>query len=219
MAQSPVKIIQMIDSLKQKLTSQRSESSEGKYLLVGLGNPGRAYRKNRHNIGFMVVDKLAEVNGIKLSRRQKKALTGTGRISGQSVILAQPQTYMNRSGESIIGLVNFYKLSLKNVLIIYDEIDLPLGLLRMREKGGSGGHNGVKSVIEHMGKDFPRLRLGVGRPPGRQEPSSYLLQDFRGDQMLVVEDLIDLAVETIEVYLSEGIEIAMTQFNGVSVNS
>ncbi len=114
----------MIESLKQKLMSQRSGSNEDRYLLAGLGNPGRAYRKNRHNIGFMMVDKLAEANNIKLSRRQKKALTGTGRISGKPVILAQPQTYMNRSGESIIGLASFYKLSLKNVLIIYDEIDL-----------------------------------------------------------------------------------------------
>ena len=167
----------------------------------------------------MMVDKLAEANNIKLSRRQKKALTGTGRISGKPVILAQPQTYMNRSGESIIGLASFYKLSLKNVLIIYDEIDLDFGVLRMREKGGSGGHNGMKSVIEHMGKNFPRLRLGVGRPPGRQDPSSYLLQDFRGDQIIVVKDMIEIAMSAVEIYLSVGIDIAMTQFNGVSAES
>jgi PTH1 family peptidyl-tRNA hydrolase len=209
----------MIDSLKQKFMSQRFESSDNKYLLAGLGNPGRVYRKNRHNIGFMVIDELAESYNIKLSRRQKNALVGTGRISGRPVILAQPQTYMNRSGESLVRLANFYKLSLNNVLIIYDEIDLPLGVLRMREKGGSGGHNGMKSIIKHMGQNFPRLRLGVGRPPGRQEPSSYLLQDFRSDQMLVVTDLIELALKTVEVYLSEGIDIAMTQFNGVSSDS
>jgi PTH1 family peptidyl-tRNA hydrolase len=192
---------------KQDITLQ-------KYLIAGLGNPGRSYKGNRHNIGFMVVDRLAEKYGIRLGRVQLKAIIGEGRIGERSVILVKPQAYMNLSGDSIGPLAKYYKVPLENVLVIYDEIDLPFGTLRLRSKGGSGGHNGMKSVIQHLGQDFPRLRLGIGRPSGRMPPAAYVLQDFGKDEVPVLLELIDSAIATIETYLDEDVDLAMTRHNG-----
>ena len=155
-----------------------------RYMIVGLGNPGREHSQNRHNIGFMTVDRLAEEHGIALGKVQSRAVIGSGRIAGRQVILAKPQTYMNRSGDAVGPLVAYYRVPPENVLVIYDELDLPLGALRLRPSGGSGGHNGMKSIINHLGQDFPRLRLGVGRPAGRMEAADYVLQDFRGPKRL-----------------------------------
>lgn len=184
-----------------------------RYLIAGLGNPGKEHRKNRHNIGFMVIDRLAEENGVQLSRVQSKAVTGTGRVAGQQVLLAKPQTYMNRSGDSIGPLVNYYRIPLENVLVIYDELDLPFGVLRLRAEGGSGGHNGMKSIINHLGQGFPRMRLGIGRPPGRMEPADYVLQDFRGAEIEVADNLINEATAAVASFLTEGIDLAMTGHN------
>ena len=187
-----------------------------KYLIVGLGNPGKEHRKNRHNVGFMTVDRLADGNGISMSRAQSKAVVGNGRIAGKPVILAKPQTYMNRSGDSIGPLVNYYRIPPENVLVIYDELDLPFGSLRLRQSGGSGGHNGMKSIINHLGQGFPRLRLGIGRPPGRMEPADFVLTDFRRQELEVAGELLDDAVATVEAYLREGIDLAMTRHNSVN---
>jgi PTH1 family peptidyl-tRNA hydrolase len=149
-----------------------------------------------------------------LGRVQQKAITGEGRIKDYSVILVKPQTYMNLSGDSVGPLVNYYKVPLENVLVVYDEIDLPFGVLRLRSQGGSGGHNGMKSLIQHLGNDFPRLRLGVGRPSGRMPPAAYVLQDFGKDEQPVLLELLDSAVETIETILSESVDLAMTRHNG-----
>lgn len=185
-----------------------------RFLIIGLGNPGRQYRGNRHNVGFMVVDRLAGDNGIQSSKVQNKAIVGDGRVAGQRVILAKPQTYMNNSGEAVGPLANFYKIPPENIFVVYDEMDIPLGTIRLREKGGAGGHNGMKSIIQHIGQDFPRMRLGVGRPPGRMEPPGYLLQDFSNDQLPIVSDMIDEAIRAIETYLQEGIQMAMSRHNG-----
>ena len=185
-----------------------------RFLIIGLGNPGRKYRGNRHNIGFMVVDRLAADNGIQSSKMQNKAIVGDGRVAGQRVILAKPQTYMNNSGDAVGPLANFYKIPPENIFVVYDEMDIPLGTIRLREKGGAGGHNGMKSIIQHIGQDFPRMRLGVGRPPGRMEPPAYLLQDFSNDQLPIVSDMIDEAIRAIETYLQEGIQMAMSRHNG-----
>jgi PTH1 family peptidyl-tRNA hydrolase len=187
-----------------------------RYLIAGLGNPGKEHHKNRHNIGFMAVDRLAEENGIALSRVQSKAVLGSGHIAGKQVILAKPQMYMNRSGDSIGPLVQFYRIPLENVLVIYDELDLPFGALRLRAEGGSGGHNGMKSIINHLGQGFPRLRLGIGRPPGRMEPADYVLRDFRGPEIEVADTLLDEATAAVETYLKEGIDLAMTRHNSVA---
>jgi PTH1 family peptidyl-tRNA hydrolase len=189
-----------------------------RYLIAGLGNPGKEHRSNRHNIGFMAIDRLAEENGISLSRVQSKAVVGNGRIAGVPVILAKPQTYMNRSGDSLGPLVNYYRIPLQNVLVIYDELDLPFGALRLRAEGGSGGHNGMKSIINHLGHGFPRMRLGIGRPPGRMEPADYVLQDFRGPEVEIAGALLDEAAAAVETYLTEGIDLAMTRHNAVNGN-
>ena len=185
-----------------------------RFLIIGLGNPGRQYRGNRHNVGFMVVDRLAGDNGIQSSKVQNKAIVGDGRVAGQRVILAKPQTYMNNSGDAVGPLANFYKMPPENIFVVYDEMDIPLGTIRLREKGGAGGHNGMKSIIQHIGQDFPRMRLGVGRPPGRMEPPAYLLQDFSSEQLPIVSEMIDEAIRAIETYLQEGIQMAMSRHNG-----
>ena len=193
--------------------------NEDRFLIVGLGNPGRKYEKNRHNVGFMAVDRLAALHGISLAKVQNKALTGHGRIANQSVILAKPQTYMNDSGSAVGPLANFYKTPPANVLVIYDELDLPLGALRLREKGGAGGHNGMKSIIAHLGQEFPRLRLGIGRPPGQMPPAAYVLQDFGPDDLPLVAEILDEAAKAAHTFLSEGIQLAMTRHNGSLENS
>ena len=210
----------MLDKLKAwfKGDDELDMADGERYLIAGLGNPGREHNKNRHNIGFMTVDRLAVENGISLNRAQSKAVVGNGRVAGKRVILAKPQTYMNRSGDSIGPLVNFYRIPLENVLVIYDELDLSFGALRLRPEGGSGGHNGMKSIINHLGQGFPRMRLGIGRPPGRMEPADYVLKDFRGSEIEVADALLDEAVSAVETYLAEGIDLAMTRHNSVNSN-
>jgi len=185
-----------------------------KFLIVGLGNPGRQYAHTRHNIGFMAVDRLAAACSIELSRVQSKAIVGSGYIAGRPVILAKPQTGMNISGSSVGPMVNFYKVPVENVLVIFDELDLPLGTLRLRGKGGAGGHNGMKSLIQHLGQEFPRARLGIGRPPGRMSPASYVLQQFDRDELPIVQDLFHRTLKAVETFLQSGIDLAMTQHNG-----
>lgn len=192
----------------------RTDMSSGKVLIAGLGNPGREYRENRHNIGFMAVEALARTHHIDLGRVQQKAVTGSGRIAGRPVLLAKPQKFMNRSGDVIGSLAAYYKIDPDAVLVIYDDLDLALGTLRLREQGGSGGHNGMKSIIQHLGQDFPRLRLGIGRPPGRMDPAAYVLQDFGSEEKVVVEAMLEQAVQAVESCLREGIDVAMTRFNG-----
>lgn len=190
-----------------------SDLESDKYLIVGLGNVGRRYRQNRHNIGFMAVDRLAETAGVRLSRVQNKALVGNGRFHTHPVILCKPQTMMNRSGDSVGPIANYYKIPPANILVIYDELDLPLGTIRLREKGGAGGHNGMKSIIQHLGNDFPRMRLGIGRPPGRMPPAAYVLQDFGKDDQPIVDELIDAALKAIATFLTGGIDLAMSRHN------
>lgn len=194
----------------------RPPTNDDRFLIAGLGNPGSRYRDNRHNIGFMVVDRLSERTDIEIGRLQKKALVGTGWFVQKRIILVKPQTNMNLSGTSLGPLINYYKIPLPNLLVVYDEIDLPFGAIRLRERGGSGGHNGMKSIIAVLGSGFPRLRLGVGRPPGKMEPAAYVLQDFQKEEMPVVEEIIDRSVSAIETYLINGIDIAMTRFNNSS---
>lgn len=203
----------MTDNLSGLERVQGTQDSNDLYLIVGLGNPGRKYRKNRHNVGFMAVDRLAEAEGINMSRVQHRAIFGKGEIAGKPLILAKPQTYMNESGDSVNSLARYYKIPHTRVLVVYDELDLPLGSLRLRQKGGSGGHNGMKSVIQHLGNDFPRLRLGIGRPPGRMEPAAYVLRDFGKDELLEVDALLNEAVAAIKSFVQVGVDLAMTYHN------
>ena len=186
-----------------------------RYLIIGLGNPGRKYRGNRHNIGFMTVDRLAQAHGIQGDKAQFKAMVADGRIAGQKVILVKPQTYMNASGDAVGPLASYYRVPNENILVIYDDLDLPFGAIRLREKGGAGGHNGMKSIINHLGQDFPRIRLGIGRPPGQMPPHAYVLQDFRPEERPLLNDILDEAVRAVETWLADGIQMAMSRHNSV----
>ena len=186
-----------------------------KNLIVGLGNPGRKYAQTRHNIGFQVVEELVERGGLGAGRNDKHALTWDGRIKSRPVKLAQPMTYMNRSGESVRQLLDYYRIPLSNLLVIHDDLDTPFGMLRLRQTGGHGGQNGLRSIIRQLGsKDFARLRFGIGRPPGRMDPVHYVLQRFQGDDVIRASELVERAADAVEVWLCDGIEQAMSRFNG-----
>lgn len=185
-----------------------------RYLIVGLGNPGRSHVYNRHNIGFMAVDRLAARHAIELKRVQNKAIIGSGRIADRPVILAKPQTFMNLSGQSVGPLANYYKVPLVNLLVIYDELDIPFGVMRLREKGSAGGHNGMRSLIAQLGNEFARMRLGIGRPPGRMDAAAYVLQDFGKDELPVVSEMLNAAVDAVESFVRDGIDRTMSRFNG-----
>jgi PTH1 family peptidyl-tRNA hydrolase len=188
------------------------EPSGQTFLMVGLGNPGREYRENRHNIGFMLVDRLAQRMGLTFSRTQSKALVTDGRYLEHKVILAKPQTYMNNSGQAVGGLVKFHKLPLANLLVAYDDVDLPFGTIRMKPSGGSAGQKGMKSILQRLGtQDFPRLRLGIGRPPGRMEAAAYVLQDFDNPAELSI--FLDRAADAALAFITDGVEHAMTIYN------
>ena len=185
------------------------------FLIVGLGNHGREYRLNRHNIGFRAIDRLAQEWRIPLGNVRNKALIGQGLWGGLRVILAKPQTFMNLSGQSVASLSRFYKIPQEKMLVIYDDLDLPLGTLRLRENGGSAGHKGMTSIIGQLGSnDFPRLRLGIGRPPGHMQVEDYVLQDFSEKEEELLSSLLDRSAEAVEIYIKNGVHAAMTQFNG-----
>lgn len=185
------------------------------YLIVGLGNPGREYKDSRHNVGFMLVDRLSVRLNARLTRMQAKALVGTVNHEGNKLILAKPQTYMNLSGQSIQGLARFYKVPLENMIVAHDDLDLPFGTLRVRPGGGPGGQKGVASTIQRLGtKDFRRLRIGIGRPPGRMDPADYVLQNFAQADLPLLSDILDRAAEAALTFVTEGLNAAMNKFNG-----
>jgi PTH1 family peptidyl-tRNA hydrolase len=187
------------------------------YLIIGFGNPGREYKDNRHNIGFMLIDRLAvrlNAHGLKL---QSKAIVISALHAERKLILAKPQTYMNLSGQSVQGLLHFYKIPPENLIVAHDDLDLPLGTIRIRPGGGAGGQRGMASTIERLGtQDFPRLRLGIGRPPGRMEAAAYVLQDFSRADMLIVSETLDRAADAVLTFVTDGLNKAMNQFNGAS---
>jgi len=184
-------------------------------LIVGLGNPGLAYRHNRHNIGFMVADVLAQKLEIPLKRVKFKAQIGNGKVEGIPVIIAKPLTYMNNSGEAVAPLVHYFKVPLERLLVIHDDMDLPLGTLRMRPSGGSAGHNGMLSIFDKLGTNaIPRLRVGIGRPPGRMDPADYVLQDFPKNEEELLNMVIAQACEAVLAFITTGLEKAMNTYNG-----
>ena len=189
-------------------------------MIVGLGNPGPEYVRSRHNVGFQVLDVLAERHGIAFDRFQKRARLGIGRVEPASappvkVVLAKPMTYMNASGESVGALASFYKIAPTDILIVFDDLDLPLGKIRLRAEGGSGGQKGIQSTIKALGTEaFPRLRVGIGRPPGQMDPAAYVLQPFSAEQNEEITFARMRAADAIETWLAQGIESAMNQFNG-----
>ena len=202
-------------NLFRRKISEPALDGTAAYLLVGLGNPGREYRDSRHNAGFMVIDRLAADLGVKLTRVQNRALIGSGVIGEAKIVLAKPQTYMNLSGESVSGLVRFYKIPHENLIVIHDDIDLPFGVLRMRPGGGSAGQKGVQSIIERIGaQDFPRLRFGIGRPAGPKGGAGYVLNHFHAEEQKELPFLIDAAAAAVRVFVTDGLEAAMNRYNG-----
>jgi PTH1 family peptidyl-tRNA hydrolase len=191
-------------------------------LIVGLGNPEPKYNKTRHNIGFEAVDALAESWHIswKENRRFQGLFAEGLAPAGNKVYLLKPLTYMNRSGQSVGAVVNWYKLTAQSVLVIYDDLDLPVGRLRIRLSGSAGGHNGMKSVISHLGsQNFPRLRIGIGKSNGKEETVNHVLGKFVPTEAKMIEEVLQLVVRAIELSLEEGIEKAMSFYNSVDIAS
>lgn len=183
-------------------------------IIAGLGNPTAQYEGTRHNIGFAVVDRLAEEYNISMDMKKHKAICGKGVIEGEKVILVKPQTFMNLSGEAIREVLDYYKADIQDVLVIYDDICLDVGRLRIRTKGSAGGHNGVKNIIAHLGTEgFARIRVGVGDKPRQTELVDYVLGRFTGEEKQAIREGIDRAVKATAVVLTEGIESAMNKYN------
>jgi PTH1 family peptidyl-tRNA hydrolase len=183
-------------------------------LIVGLGNPGEAYRLTRHNIGFMVVDRLAYRHRILVDKRRLKAVFGLGRVDGRSVILAKPMTFMNLSGAAVRNLAHFFHLDAKDLLVIHDDIDLVFGKIKIKQTGGDGGHNGLKSLIEAFGSGvFARVRIGIGRPDTKVEVKGYVLNRFDTQQEAVLDEVITMAQDAVETILLKGLTEGMNRFS------
>ena len=187
------------------------------YIIAGLGNPGREYEGTRHNVGFMALDQLADRLGIEIGEKAHRALIGKGRIEGKRVLLVKPQTYMNRSGESLRQVLDYYKEEPSSLIVVYDDISLDPGAIRIRGKGSAGGHNGVKSIIAHLGtQEFARIRIGVGAKPPRMDLADYVLGHFSGDDMRRIEEACRDGAAAAAAMITEGIETAMNRFNGAA---
>lgn len=198
---------------KKKEQPEAAENSSDTYVIAGLGNPGKKYATTRHNVGFLTLDSLAKESGIPITKIKHKALIGEGRIGGKKVVLVKPQTYMNKSGESVQELVSFYKIPLENLVVIYDDIDLDPGRLRIRKKGSGGSHNGMRNIIRLLGDDeFPRIRIGVGRPE-QQDLASFVLSQFQEEEKRDVADTIEKASKAAKTIVSEGLDVAMNLYN------
>jgi PTH1 family peptidyl-tRNA hydrolase len=185
---------------------------EGPFLVVGLGNPGPGYAGNRHNVGAMVLEQLAERTGIRLSPgkgARSRAVSGEGRLAGRRVVLARPLTYMNESGGPVRGLLDYHSLPPENLVVLHDELDISFGAVRLKRGGGEGGHNGLRSITRTTGtKDYLRVRVGIGRPPGRQDPADFVLKDFSATERKELDLLLAEAVDATELLLERGLEAA-----------
>jgi len=184
-------------------------------MIVGLGNPGLVYRRTRHNFGFLAIDELGDALHIQVKKLKFKAMIGEGRFSDSKVILVKPMTFMNESGRAVAPLVRYYKLPLSNLLVIHDDLDLPLGMLRLRPGGGTSGQRGMASIITELGtQDFPRMRLGISRPPGQMDPVDYVLKDFLPSEHELMKIVLRTAVEASQTFISEGLTKTMNKYNG-----
>lgn len=185
-------------------------------IIIGLGNPGKKYEDTRHNAGFMAIDKISEKWGIPVAQNKFRALVGEGRIEGEKVLLVKPQTYMNLSGESVAEILKFYKLIPDELVVIFDDLDLPTGQLRLREKGSAGGHNGIKSMISHLGtQEFKRIKVGIGRPEPGRSVSDYVLQSFPSAERTAVSEAVALAAEAAAMWTREPFLKVMNHYNSL----
>lgn len=184
------------------------------YLIVGLGNPEEDYSKTRHNMGFNVVNKIAKKYGIEINKKKFDSLYGEGMIENEKVILLKPQTYMNLSGKAIIQVVNFYKIPLENICVIYDDMDIEKGQIKIRKKGGAGSHNGMKSVVDELNsEDFARIRVGIGNPKFKDDAINYVIGAIPEEEVKVLDEGTTKAAEAMIAILKDGIDNAMNKFN------
>ena len=185
------------------------------YIIVGLGNPGEKYVHTRHNVGFEVIDILADRIGIHVDEKKHKGLCGRGVLEGQKVVLVKPQTFMNLSGESVRAVADFYKVAADEIIVVYDDISLEPGRLRVRGKGSAGGHNGIKNIIAHLGtQEFPRVKGGIGEKPKGMDLADYVLSHFGRGEWEQMEEAFKEAADAVAVMISQGTEAAMNRFNG-----
>lgn len=185
------------------------------YIIAGLGNPAREYEGTRHNVGFAVLDVLADRLFTSVEERKFKGYYGRAVIGGEKVILLKPQTFMNLSGESVRAAADFYKVEPDHIIVVYDDISLDVGQLRIRTKGSAGGHNGIKNIIAHLGtQEFPRIKVGVGNKPPRMDLADYVLSRFSREEKGGMEEAFEAAAEAVEAYIKEGPDVAMNRFNG-----
>jgi PTH1 family peptidyl-tRNA hydrolase len=183
-------------------------------LIVGLGNRDRRYRRTRHNVGWDVIDRMARRWGVTVDQEDGWAQVGSAKVGRNRILLAKPQTYVNRSGVAVADLLRRHRVKIGDLLVIADDLDLPLGRLRLRGEGSHGGHNGLRSIIEALGRDdFPRLRVGIGRPPAGVDPAEFVLTPFREDEDAVMQGALDRAADAVETVLREGLPTAMNRFN------
>lgn len=183
-------------------------------IIIGLGNPTEKYQATRHNIGWDAITRIADDYNIALNQNKHKAICGTGYIEGEKVILAQPVTYMNLSGESVRQLVDYYKVSAQDIIVIYDDISLDVGQLRIRKKGSAGGHNGIKSIISHLGTDeFPRIKIGVGEKPKDWDLADYVLSRFKEDEEKIIREALKDSSDACRMIISDGMDAAMNKYN------
>ena len=184
------------------------------WLIIGLGNPGKRYRPTKHNVGFRVVDRFAEKKGIKLKRRLGKVQIGEGRIEAERVVIAKPLTYMNRSGVVVQKLIKELGISLDHLVVVHDDLDLGCSRIKIKEKGGHGGHKGVSSIIEQVGSpDFLRMKVGIDKPERPDEGADYVLTPFDNEQLPLIEESTELATEAIEAIIVSGKDKAMSKYN------
>ncbi len=185
------------------------------FAVIGLGNPGHKYRKTRHNVGFDTIECLGETHNIKISKLKFKSIYGEGRISNEKVLLVKPQTYMNNSGISALEILRYYDIPVKNIIVVYDDVDIDFGSLRIRPKGSAGSHNGMKSMIYHLQDDeFPRVRIGVGSPEDQHDLADFVLSGFNKDEREIIDITIKKASEAVESIITKGINKAMNEYNG-----
>jgi PTH1 family peptidyl-tRNA hydrolase len=208
----------LIDTLRGRETGPTEDEPEHEMgpntLIVGLGNPGLEYSATRHNLGFLCLDRLATRHRLRFTGKRAKSVLARGTVNGNDLALAKPQTYMNLSGESVRELLRIYKMPTSGLLVVYDDVDLPTGTVRIRERGGPGTHNGMRSIVDELGTtDFARLRIGVGMPTDGQKLADYVLGLPTPEERIVLDEAIDRSVEAIETVARRGIGAAMNQFN------
>ena len=188
--------------------------ADDRQLVVGLGNPGPRYAGTRHNAGFLVVDLLAERIGGRFKAHRSRCDVVEGRLAGSPVVLAKPKSYMNESGGPVVAVARFYKVPVERITVVHDDLDLPFGALRLKRGGGDGGHNGLRSTTSALGsREYARVRFGIGRPPGRQDPADYVLRDFSSTERKELDFLVDRAADAVEALLAQGLEVAQNKFN------